>query len=211
MNDKNMQKRGKFITIEGIDGCGKSTLASGLSERLRSRGVNVVLTKEPGGTSLGNVLRQILQEQENSVCGKAELLLFVADRAQHYEEILKPVLQGDNIVISDRWSDSSVAYQGYGRGLDVENIKLINNWVTEGLQPDIVFYIKLDAQTAFDRIKRRDLNLTAFEKEKVEFWNRVADGYERIFAGRSEVFILDGRLNQEDLLQKAFEYFQTKI
>ena len=201
---------GKFITIEGIDGCGKSTLAQNLTDALVKTGASVVLTKEPGGSELGTALRKILQEQKDPVCEKAEYLLFAADRAQHFKQIIRPALMNNKIVISDRWGDSSVAYQGYGRGLDVAMIKSVNAWATEGLIPDVIFYIRIDAQTAFDRIKKRNLELTAFEKEKVEFWTRVEHGYEELFMNNKNVIILDGKMTQEELLMQAVTQFNHR-
>jgi dTMP kinase len=113
--DCNFINRGKFITIEGIDGCGKSTLAENLTGALTKIGAPVLLTKEPGGSELGKSLRKILQEQHYPVCDKAEYLMFASDRAQHYKQLIQPALAAGKIVISDRWGDSSVAYQGYGR------------------------------------------------------------------------------------------------
>jgi dTMP kinase len=202
----NKPARGKFITIEGIDGCGKSTLAANLTDALVKTGASVVLTKEPGGSELGQSLRKILnerKEQKDPVCEEAEFLLFAADRAQHFKQLIQPDLATNKIVISDRWSDSSVAYQGYGRGLDITMIKTINRWVTQGLVADLTFYIRIDAQTAFDRIKKRNLELTAFEKEKVEFWKRVEQGYEELFMNRKNVAVLDGKMTQEELLKQA--------
>lgn len=212
---------GKFITIEGIDGCGKSTLAVNLAEKLTyalgKTGASVVLTKEPGGSELGKSLRKILQEQKEPVCNKAEYLLFAADRAQHFKQIIQPALLNEKIVISDRWGDSSVAYQGYGRGLDVEMIKSVNTWATKsdffttGLKPDLIFYIRIDAQTALDRIKKRSLELTAFEKEKIEFWGRVAHGYEELFKNNKNVVALDGKMTPEELLKQAMDKCQDLL
>jgi dTMP kinase len=201
-----MQNRGKFITIEGIDGCGKSTLAQNLAQVLNQRKADVVLTKEPGGSPLGVHLRNILnllQKESLCLCEKSEYLLFAADRAQHYKQVIFPALQQGKIVISDRWADSSVAYQGYGRGLEINMIKSINAWATDNLLPDMVLYVKIDPQTALSRIKHRHLELTAFEKEKIEFWTRVCTGYESMYAERKDVKILDGRLGPDELLQAA--------
>lgn len=201
-----MQFKGKFITIEGIDGCGKSTLAQNLTAALTQRGASVLLTKEPGGSELGKILRQILQEQKEPVCDKTEYLLFAADRAQHYKQIIKPALEQGKIVISDRWADSSVAYQGYGRGLDIEIIQTINAWATEKITPDLVLYIHIDAQTALTRIKQRNLELTSFEKEKMEFWKRVEQGYKQTFYQRKEVISIDGTMTQDQILQEALKH-----
>jgi dTMP kinase len=207
-----MQVKGKFITIEGIDGCGKSTLSENLADIFRKKNIPVLLTKEPGGSELGKDLRKILNhhnakltENDIPVCDKAEYLLFAADRAQHYKEIISPGITTGKIVISDRWADSSVAYQGYGRGLNLDIIKSINNWATNGINPDVTFYIRIDAQTALDRIKKRNLEITTFEKEKLEFWIKVEHGYEKIFANQPHVVFLNGKLTQEELLKSALE------
>lgn len=199
----NSVTRGKFITIEGIDGCGKSTLAENLTAALDKTGASIVLTKEPGGSELGKSLRKILQGQREPVCDKAEYLLFAADRAQHFKQVIQPELLNGKIVISDRWADSSVAYQGYGRGLDVEMIKTVNAWATQNLKPDLIFYIRIDAQTALDRIKKRISEPWTLEKEKIEFWKRVEHGYEELFMNNKSVVVLDGKMTQEELLRQA--------
>src|SRR3990172_1551765 len=126
-----IQKRGLLITLEGIDGSGKSTLANAIVTALTTLGKHVVLTKEPGGTALRTELRAILQTQKNPVCDKAEFLLFAADRSQHFKELIVPALEQGQIVISDRMADSSLAYQGFGRGLDKEMISSINRWAMQ--------------------------------------------------------------------------------
>src|SRR3972149_5899470 len=122
-----------LITLEGIDGSGKSTLAKKMADTLH----NVVLTKEPGGSALGKKLREILQMQPVPITPIAEFLLFAADRAQHFDEVVIPALEQNKIVISDRMADSSLVYQGYGRGINMENIKLVNKWVMQDITPDI--------------------------------------------------------------------------
>jgi dTMP kinase len=190
-----MQYKGKFITIEGIDGSGKSTLAIPLKGYIgKLTGMPVLLTKEPGGSQLGQQLRSILQTQPDPICDKAEYLLFAADRAQHYAQVILPALEQGKIVISDRWADSSVAYQGYGRGLDVNTIKAANAWATNNIEPDLTFYIKIDAKTAMTRVMLRNQNLTHFEQENVDFWNRVIHGYEELYTGRTNIIYLDGNL-----------------
>lgn len=199
-----MQFKGKFITIEGIDGCGKTTIAEPLKGFIQNRtNMQVLLTKEPGGSPLGFGLRKILQEQSEPVCDKAEYLLFAADRSQHYKQIILPALQEGKVVISDRWADSSVAYQGYGRGLDINIIKTVNAWATDNLKPDLTFYIKVDIKTAMTRIMLRKQKLTAFEKEKIDFWNCVTRGYEELYANRNDVVIIDGNLTPTQVLNQV--------
>lgn len=201
-----MLSTGRFMAIEGIDGCGKSTLAQGIARELTKIGSHVVLTKEPGGSQLGKYLRDILNTLQNQalpVCDQSEYLLFAADRAQHFKQVIEPALRSGSTVISDRWADSSVAYQGYGRGLDIKMIKSINSWVTNAMTPDLIFYIRIEPQVALSRVKGRNFDLTAFEKEKLDFWTKVCAGYDQTLAGRAEVRILDGLLDPEKLLDAA--------
>ncbi len=186
-----MTKTGLLITLEGIDGSGKSTLAKYLVDALSKLGKQVILTKEPGGTALGKELRAILQTQKNPVCDKAEFLLFAADRAQHFKELVVPALERGQLVISDRMADSSLAYQGFGRGLDRDMIKSINRWAMQDITPDLTIFLRLAPALALERTLGRREAPTAFEQEKLEFWQRVADGYETIFAGRKNVVTLD--------------------
>lgn len=207
-----MECKGKFVTIEGIDGSGKSTLANNLVQKLQERGIPVLLTKEPGGSQLGQQLRNILKTQSDPTCSKAEYLLFAADRAQHYIQIILPALEQGKVVISDRWADSSVAYQGYGRGLDIEMIKSINAWATNNIHPDLVLYVNIDAKTALERVAKRCEKSSAttwtIENEKIDFWNKVIHGYEKLYFNRRDVKFIDGKLGQEDMLQYALEVLE---
>ncbi|KKQ10661.1 MAG: Thymidylate kinase [candidate division TM6 bacterium GW2011_GWF2_36_6] len=204
-----MKYSGKFITIEGIDGSGKSTLAQNLVQKLQEHGIPVLLTKEPGGSQLGQQLRNILKTQSDPTCSKAEYLLFAADRAQHYIQIILPALEQGKVVISDRWADSSVAYQGYGRGLDVSMIKSINAWATNNIDPDAILYVNIDVQTALARIAKRCEELSTstwtIENEKIDFWNKVIHGYEELYAQRSNVTVIDGNQSQADMLKHTLE------
>lgn len=150
-----------------------------------------------------------MHEEKEYVCDLSEYLLFAADRAQHFNQIVIPALNKNKIVISDRMADSSLAYQGYGRGLDLEMIKNVNKWAMQNIEPDLTFYIKIDAKIAFDRIKKRNETLTSFEKEKIDFWNKVLLGFEQIFKERKNVITLDGTLSPEDVTQEAFDILLT--
>jgi dTMP kinase len=194
-----------LISIEGIDGSGKSLLAKNLYETLLKQNKKVILTKEPGGTPFGQSLREILHYSKEKICSTSEYLLFAADRAQHLEQVLKPALEDGNIIISDRMGEASLAYQGYGRGLDKEMIKSINKWALQGLEPDLFLYIQIDANTALQRVCKRNEALTSFEKEKMDFWDKVIKGYEEIFRNKENVIKLDGRLSPEEICKKAME------
>jgi dTMP kinase len=203
--------KGLLISIEGIDGSGKSTLASFLSKQLKEDGFDVILTKEPGDTKLGKNLRTILNSDEWTPCDKAEYLLFAADRAQHIEEVVAPALKEGKIVISDRMGDSSTAYQGYGRGLDVNMITIVNEWAMKNITPDITFYIHLDIKTALERVSRRGEKLTSFEQEQKDFWIRIIRGFDTIFKNRKDVIEIDGTKSPEELCDEALEAIKRKI
>ena len=182
---------GKLICIEGIDGSGKSTLAKQLAQHLKDTGHAVLLTKEPGGSALGKQLRTILQTQPVPITPIAEYLLFAADRAQHMVDVVKPALERGAIVISDRMADSSLVYQGYGRGIDKEMIRRVNAWVLQGITPDLTLYVKIDAATAATRVKSRS-TLTAFEKEQQNFVERLISGFNELYRTKPNVITLDG-------------------
>ena len=201
--------RGILIAVEGIDGSGKSTLAKNVHAQLCALKLPALLTKEPGGTALGKQLRTILQEKNVPVCQKTEFLLFAADRAQHFEELVIPALHSNKIVISDRMADSSLAYQGFGRGLDLSMLSSINTWAMNGIKPDITLFVKVSAQQAFERVAARNETLTSFEKETIEFMERVAHGFETIFKNRTDVVYLDGTKTPEQITNDALQYIHT--
>lgn len=194
-------KQGLLISIEGIDGSGKTTLAHSLTTLLCNESFSVVLTKEPGGTHLGKTIRELVQKQETPLQPQAEFLLFAADRAQHYAEVIIPSLEEKMLVISDRLGDSSLAYQGYGRGLDREFITRVNAWIMNEVHPDITFYVRIPVHTALERIKQTR-ELSAFEK-KVSFLEAVAHGFEEIYKNKDNCIILDGTQSQKILCDSA--------
>jgi dTMP kinase len=189
-----------LIVIEGIDGSGKTSLAKGIKEELKNQH-QIVLTKEPGGTQLGKMLRKILQEQDVPVCPKAEFLLFAADRAQHFKTLVLPELKLGKIVISDRMGDSSVCYQGYGRGLDINEIKQVNKWATSNRKADLTLFVDIDVEEAFKRIYGREDDITVFEKK--ELIQKVQFGFKDLYKNRNDVVTLDGTAKPEELVKQA--------
>lgn len=161
-----------FITFEGIDKSGKTTQARLLADFLKGKGYRVVLTREPAGTEVGEKIKRIILE-DSKIFSLTELFLYLADRAQHVHRIIKPSLKKGSIVISDRYADASVAYQGYGRGIDVEFINKLNFRVTNGLLPDVTFLLDLDPEKALLRAERSD----RIERERLFFHRRVREGY----------------------------------
>jgi len=195
-----MQQKQLFIAIEGIDGSGKTTLSKHLTD-LCSKQYDVLLTKEPGGTDIGSHLRAMLHESSEKIDKKAQYLLFAADRAQHISHVIQPHLEKGYIVITDRFTDSSLAYQGYGNGISKEIITTINNWTTNHLRPDIIFYIDISVQEALKRLASRN-NLSAYENK--DFLQRVSSGFHELFKDRKEVVTLDGHQKEDVLVNKAF-------
>jgi len=194
--------RGCFITLEGIDGCGKSTQLELLAEALRARGCRIVVTREPGGTTIGEQVRDLLSsDATKAIQPETELLLIVAARAQHVAEVIRPAVEAGKIVISDRYTDSSVAFQGYGRGLDRLIIDSVNRLATGGLTPDLTILFDLDAEQAQARLDARRTGamegarkpaLAYLDELELEFHKRVREGYLKIAASDpSRVNVLD--------------------
>ena len=149
--------RGKFITFEGGEGCGKSTQVRRLKEALEREGVRVLLTREPGGTWLSEEIRRLIKDQETDApCDRSELLLFLAARAQLVKNVIRPALEAGTWVVSDRFSDSTLAYQGYGRGMSLDFIASANAFACEGLKPDLTLLLDVTPETAQARMHRRE-------------------------------------------------------
>ena len=186
--------RGKYIAFEGLEGCGKSTHVKRLAESL-----DAVATREPGGTRVGAMLRAILADPENTdIDARTELLLMTADRAQLMSEVIEPTLASGRHVVSDRSVYSTLAYQGYGRGLGVDTIRSINEWALNQTLPDIVVWIRIPREEAERRLAKRDLD--RFEREGADFFARIADGFAEMAAADPNRWILiDGTLPKDDV------------
>jgi len=195
------KKRGLFISIEGIDGAGKTTLIHALSSWLTENGYLVLQTKEPGGTPFGAHLRKILQHHG---CGsnRSEFLLFAADRAHHVESVIRPALSNGTIVISDRYTDSSIAYQGYGLSQDITVIERVNEWSTTGLQPDCTLYLKIDAHTSEKRIDTRP-SRSVIEQRDNTYWEKVIAGFNALAEKHARIWTLDGTQKISDITTEA--------
>ena len=173
-----------FISFEGIEGSGKTTQIRGVADALRQKGHDVIMTREPGGSMMGAQIRSILLDSNNKGMNPlAELLLYMADRAQHLDEIVKPGLASGSIVLCDRYYDATVAYQGYARGLDMDLISGLHGLAFGGYQPDLTFLLDLPPETGLGRAWRQIENgqrtgtETRFEEEALDFHRRVREGY----------------------------------
>lgn len=172
--------KGYFISIEGTDGSGKTTQTHKILDYLTQKGLRVTFTREPGGTPIAEQIREILlNPTHTALCNRAEILLYAASRAQHLEEKILPAVYAGQVVLSDRFSDSTVAYQGFGRGLDIDWVEQVNDIATGGVMPDITIYLDIPPEHGIMR-KKTDANhvLDRLEKENIEFHQKVYEGYQ---------------------------------
>lgn len=208
-----------FVTFEGIEGSGKSTAMRLLAAHLQERGHDPVLTREPGGSSLGRSLRPILLDART--CGlssRAEIHLFLADRAQHVAEIIRPALEAGQTVLCDRFSDSTLAYQGYGRGHDLEHLRLINAQAIGGLAPDLTLLLDLEASEGLERAGRRNraagtvVSEGRFDSESLNFHERVRKGYLALAQSEPErISVIDASRQPEDVLFQCLSALEAKL
>ncbi|MBS1536682.1 MAG: dTMP kinase [Bacteroidetes bacterium] len=201
-----------FITFEGIDGSGKTTQINKLSERLTNLGYNVLTLREPGGNVISEKIRETLLSAGNDITPCAELLLFVASRAQLVEKVIRPALLQGKLVICDRYIDSSVAYQGYGRGIPIEDILICNKIATRNLVPKITFFLDLPPIIASVRaINRSAENLDRIEQEGEIFFDKARQGYIQISKNEPERFIMLNGSENPDLIHKNIWNYISKI
>ncbi|HZV77612.1 MAG TPA: dTMP kinase [Candidatus Babeliales bacterium] len=192
-----------FIAVEGIEGSGKSTLIAGLAEGLRRDGYAVVMTREPGGTRVGNAMREVFLNNANAMAPLTESLLVNAARAQHVFEVIRPALALERIVLCDRFIDSTLAYQGYGRGLRLDTLRELCSIATGGLQPDLVLLLDVPVNVARGRLRERTAS-DRIEAEGDDFHERVRRGFLEL-AGEPGHRVLDGTLPPGTLLEQAME------
>jgi dTMP kinase len=194
--------RGLFITFEGIDGAGKSTHVAWSADFLRAQGVPLTLTREPGGTALGEKIRELLLETQDQVHPETEALLMFSARRQHLEEVIAPALLRGDCVLCDRFTDASFAYQGGGRGVEKAKLAALEAWVHPQLQPDLTVLFDVSAQVGRDRVARIK-SPDRFERESAEFFVRVRDAYlERMHQSLHRFVRIDGTLAIPDIQQQ---------
>lgn len=190
--------RGKFITLEGLDGAGKSTHLARLVELLKARGKTVVQTREPGGTPLGEKLREILLSEPMHL--ETETLLMFAARREHLAQVIVPALERGDWVVCDRFTDASFAYQGGGRGLDIRKLETLETWVQGDLTPDLTLLFDVPTEVAFGRVKGMGRELDRFEQEKADFFERVRAAYlDRARSAPTRIRVLDAGKSVSDV------------
>lgn len=201
-----------FVTVEGVEGAGKSTLMNMLVREFERRGLPFVRTREPGGCGLGAKLRPILLDVSSTLDSRAELFLFLADRAQHVAEVIRPALEHGEWVLCDRYADSTIAYQGYGRGMDADRLQELNDHATGGLWPERTLLLDLPVEQGLQRARARNgreglsLSEGRFEAEEIAFHQRIRQGFLSRAARWPERFrVLDAELPPEELLKAALD------
>ena len=203
--------RGKFITFEGGEGCGKSTQVRRLKAALEQKGVQVLLTREPGGTLLAELIRSLLKDEaEDPPCDRAELLLFLAARAQLVKNVIRPALAAGTWVVSDRFSDSTLAYQGYGRGLSLDVIRAANDFACEGLKPDRTILLDVDPVTSRARMRGREASTNTkadrIERAGDDFHARLRKGFLELAAAEpSRIVTIDASGTEDDVWERVWK------
>jgi dTMP kinase len=203
--------RGRFITFEGMDGCGKTTQFRLFAQWLRENGKDVTETVEPGGTAIGQQIRRILLDPASSeIKPRTELLLYFASRAQNVEQVIRPALDRGSIVLCDRFTDSTLVYQGCGRGLDTAIVRDLDRIACGGLKPDVTVLIDIDPQTSLQRARRRNERVgpaeSRIDEEGAAFHERVRKGYLALAAAEpGRIVMIDGRAGIGEVAQRVRE------
>ncbi|MGK5094104.1 dTMP kinase [Deltaproteobacteria bacterium TL4] len=210
---------GLFITFEGIDGCGKTTQLLHASEWLKQQGYSVLTTREPGGTLIGKQIRSLLLNPDSrELCPQSELLLYLADRIQHLHEVILPAKQQGTMVLCDRYHDSTVAYQGFGRQLDLGGIEsIVNQWIAP-VSPDLTLYIKISKELAAERLRLRkvqDHSLaqeSRIDAETVSFFQRVSEGFDRLMELNPDRFVkINGEQRIDEIHQEVLKILRKRL
>lgn len=208
---------GRFITFEGIDGCGKTTQFRLLAQRLRDQGRTVLETVEPGGTEIGRQIRKILLDPANSaIRPRTELILYFASRAQNVDEVIRPALDAGSVVLCDRFTDSTLAYQGYGRGLETDTVLALDRIACRGLRPHATILIDIDLETSLSRARRRNERIgqdeSRIDDEHASFHERVRKGYLALAQQEPARFIvIDGRAPIDAVATRIAEALTTRV
>ncbi len=204
--------RGFFVVFEGIEGAGKSTLMQRLSRELEKRGIPFKTTREPGGPHTAEVIREVILKKDFPIEPMTELFLLMASRYENTVKTIIPALQEGLIVISDRYRDSSVAYQGYGRGIPIEFVEELNEKATLGLKPDIVFIIDISVDEMLSRIDSRGGEKNRMDSQEIDFYRRARMGYLLMARQNPDRYVvLDGTMSEDELLAKIMDIMRQKM
>jgi dTMP kinase len=207
-----MKNKGFFITFEGGEGAGKSTLIYRLDTELTRQGYSVFCTREPGGTALGEQIRQMILHSPLKISAQAELLLFLADRAQHIYEFIEPALNQGKVVLCDRFNDSTVAYQGYARSLGMEKVQALCQLVCGSLIPNVTFYLDVEPKEGMERATKQQRTLDKMEQEKIDFHARVREGFLQIAqSNRKRIILVDASKTEEVVFRTVLKAIEEKI
>lgn len=200
--------KGIFITLEGADGSGKTTQFGKIVDFFKNKNIPFITTREPGGEALGQKIREILLNTKEPVSDRCELFLYLADRAQHVDLIIKTALKEGKIVLCDRHTDSTLAYQGYARGLDIDRLKMLNNIATNGLKPDLTLLFDVDPNIAMQRVGTR-ANKDRLEQEGVDFHKKVRNGYLKLAQNEPErIKIIDANKSVNEVWEQVLPYLE---
>jgi len=204
--------KGKFITLEGGEGCGKTTNLEFIVDYLEHHNINIIKTREPGGTEISEKIRELLLDKNNTeLHADAELLLMFAARAQHLQQKILPAIAEGKWVLSDRFTDSTFAYQGAGRGIAIEKIKQLENWVQNGLTPDKTFILDLPIEIGMERAAKR-AELDRFESEKMDFFKRVREGFLQRAALNPDIYcVVDASVDLAGVQQQIAKELDTLL
>ena len=193
-----------FITLEGPEGSGKTTQAPLLAQRLKDRGLDVIHVREPGGTPIGDEIRTVLHDMRNQAMdARAELLLYSASRAQLVAQVIRPHLAAGGIVVCDRYADSTLAYQGYGRGLDLDALRLITRFATGGLAPDLTLYLKIDPERGLMRRNTSGGEWNRMDAQTLDFYQRACEGYAQLIATEPKRWVVIDADQPVEAVQQA--------
>ena len=200
--------KGKFITVEGSDGSGKTTFINSATEYLIKKGYKVITTREPGGTVFSEKVRELLFDSSNEIDAKTESLLFCVSRRDHIIKKIIPYVEEGYIVICDRFVDSSIAYQSYGRGLNKQDIIDINKYTTDGLEPDLTLYFNVDVEIGLSRTKGRGEN-NRMDNESLKFYKDVKRGYDELSNDyKKRIKVIDANQDYEEVEKDAFKILE---
>jgi len=205
-----------FITFEGIEGSGKTTQLNRLAAALRERGRSVVVTKEPGGTPLADRIRAILLDSGNVIDPVAELFLFAASRRQNVMEVIRPAVARGDVVLCDRFTDSTLAYQGFGRLLTLDRLRALNDWATDSTTPDLVLIFDINEETGLTRARSRNEGAAAdegrFELEDVRFHRRVREGYLALATAEPRRYlVIDANGTADDVYERMMQALEGRL